>query len=90
MLEGVLDEGAKLMVFDFSDLTHIASDGLRVILGSLRRLRESGGRASLADASESVRNLLDAGGFFALMDEFDTTDEAIDAMLAGSPPQVDS
>ena len=27
------------MVFDFSGLTHISSDGLKVILGAVRRLR---------------------------------------------------
>lgn len=82
LLEGELDEGTRLMVFDFSDLTHVSSDGLRVMLKILRRLRESDGRAALVGAGEHVYRLLDAGGFLALLEEFDSNDAAIDAMLA--------
>jgi anti-anti-sigma factor len=71
------------MVFDCSDLTHISSDGLRVVLKTLRRLREADGRAVLAGAGDNVRSVLEAGGFLALLSEFDTPDSAVQALSAG-------
>ncbi len=83
LLAGELDEGTRLIVFDFSNLTHVSSDGLRVMLQILRRLRECEGRAAIVGASEHVYQLLNASGFLALLEEFDSDDDAIDAMLAG-------
>lgn len=82
LLGAAIDDGARLMVFDCSDLTHISSDGLRVVLRTLRRLREADGRAALAGAGDQVRSVLEAGGFFALLDEFDTPDIAVQALTA--------
>ena len=82
LLDTAIDDGARLMVFDCSELTHISSDGLRVVLKSLRRLREADGKAALAGAGDKVRSVLEVGGFLALLDEFDTTDDAVQALTA--------
>lgn len=79
LLAAAIDDGARHMVFDFSALTHISSDGLKVILGAVRKLREHRGQVAFAAVSEQVRALLDIGGFLALFDEFDTVDEAVAA-----------
>ena len=47
LLEAAIDDGARLMVFDCTGLSHISSDGLRVLLKTLRRLRDTDGRAVL-------------------------------------------
>lgn len=79
LLATAIDDGARHMVFDFSALTHISSDGLKVILGAVRRLRERRGQVSFAAVSEQVRALLDIGGFLVLFDEYDTVDDAVAA-----------
>ncbi len=79
LLAAAIDDGARHMVFDFSALTHISSDGLKVILGAVRRLRERRGLVSFAAVSEQVRTLLDIGGFLVLFDEYDTVDDAVAA-----------
>lgn len=79
LLAAAIDDGARHMVFDFSALTHISSDGLKVILGAVRRLRERQGQVSFAAVSEQVRVLLDIGGFLVLFDEYDTVDDAVAA-----------
>ncbi len=79
LLTAAIDDGARHMVFDFSALTHISSDGLKVILGAVRRLRERRGQVSFAAVSEQVRALLDIGGFLVLFDEYDTVDDAVAA-----------
>ena len=79
LLAAAIDDGARHLVFDFAALTQISSDGLKVILGAVRRLRECNGRASFAAMSEEVRALLDVGGFLALFDEYDNVDDALAA-----------
>lgn len=79
LLAAAIDDGARHMVFDLSALTHISSDGLKVILGAVRRLRERHGQVSFAAVSEQVRALLDIGGFLVLFDEYDTVDDAVAA-----------
>ncbi len=83
LLDSAMDDGARLMVFDCSDLTHISSDGLRVVLKTLRRLRDADGKAALAGAGDKVRSVLEAGGFLALLDEFDTAELAVQALSGG-------
>ena len=85
LLEMALSDGLRKVVFDFSELTMISSDGLRVILKSLRRLRELNGNAVLAGVGEQVHSVLAAGGFFALLDEFDSVEAAL-----GLPTDGDS
>lgn len=82
LLDAAIDDGARLMVFDCSGLTHISSDGLRVLLKTLRRLRDTDGKAALAGAGDKVRSVLEAGGFLSLLDEFDTSDTAMQVLMA--------
>lgn len=77
LLEMALSDGQRRVIFDFSELTMISSDGLRVILKSLRRLREIDGKAVLAGVGEQVRSVLAVGGFLALLEEFDTVQAAL-------------
>lgn len=84
LLEMAFDDGLRRVIFDFSELTRISSDGLRVILTSLRRLRELGGTAALAGVGEQVRSVMAVGGFFALLAEYETVDAAL-----GLPPVDD-
>ena len=79
LLAAAIDDGARHMVFDFSALTHISSDGLKVILGAVRRLRDCGGQVVFAAVGDPVRALLNIGGFLLLFDEYETVDEAVAA-----------
>jgi anti-anti-sigma factor len=80
LLTAAIDDGARHLVFDLSGLTHVGSDGLKVVLGAVRQLRECQGQVAFAAVSAQVRALLDIGGFLALFDEYDTVDEAIAAV----------
>ncbi len=80
LLDTAIDDGARLMVFDCSGLSHISSDGLKVLLNTLRRLRDTEGRAVLAAASERVHSVMEASGLMALMQAYDSTEAAIAAL----------
>ena len=80
LLTAAIEDGMTRMVFDCSGLTHISSDGLRVMLRTLKTLRSLHGNAALVGLSEEVRRIFEASGFFALLEEFSTVDGAISAM----------
>jgi anti-anti-sigma factor len=80
----VVDDGARRLVVDFSGVTHMSSEGLKAILAVIRRLDPMGGQLALAAVDEPVRSLLEAGGFFVLLPEYDTVNEAVAALLAAT------
>ncbi len=89
LLATAIDDGMHHLVIDFSDVVHIGSDGLKVILGSLKRLQACGGRLVQAAASDDVRAVLDVAGFMALLGEFETADMAVAHLqAAGAGPAV--
>ena len=90
LLAAAIDDGACHMVFDFTTLTHISSDGLKVILGAVRRIRECHGQVVFAAVGDPVRTLLDIGGFLLLFDEYATVDEAMTAIAERSAARTEA
>ena len=84
LLDTAIDDGARLMVFDCSGLSHISSDGLKVLLKTLRRLRDTDGRAVLAATSGRVHSVMEASGLITLMQAYDSPEEAIAALNNGN------
>ncbi len=54
LLDAAIDDGARLMVFDCSGLSHISSDGLKVLLKTLRRGAQCHGGQWFNDADASI------------------------------------
>ncbi len=82
LLATAIDDGALDLVLDFSAVTHISSDGLKVILGEFKRIRELGGRMVQAAASDDVRALLDVAGFLPLLGEYESAEAAVAVLRA--------
>jgi len=80
LLNAAMDEGVTCMVFELSSLTQISSEGLRTILNTVKALRVAHGLVAVVGVGDQVRGVFDVGGFFALLDEFDNLDEALDAI----------
>jgi anti-anti-sigma factor len=85
LLDAAIDDGARLMVFDCSGLSHVSSDGLKVLLNTLRRLRDTNGQAVLAAASGRVHSVMEASGLMAVMHPYDSTEAAIAALSKDNP-----
>jgi anti-sigma B factor antagonist len=81
VLDGILAGGARKVVVDFTALDYISSAGLRVLLGTARRLNGTGGALRLFGLNETVREVFQISGFSTILAVFPT--EA--AALAGSP-----
>jgi anti-anti-sigma factor len=76
-VHGALADDIRRIVFDFSRVDHMSSDGLRVVLNTGNRLRALHGRFAVAGLGSDVRALFDVSGVFSLYSGFETLDQAL-------------
>ena len=79
----LLDKGYRRYVLDLSELTHMDSMGLGVLVGFRKRV-EGAAHLALAGMPPTQRKLLDMTGLDAAFDSFATLDDALTAS-AGNP-----
>lgn len=71
-----MDEGFKLIAFDFSQLPSVSSDGLLVMLKLINELRKIGGEVVVTGLSPNVRVIFNVSGLFTLLEESEDLDSA--------------
>jgi len=76
-LDGILAGGGKKMVIDFTALDYISSAGLRVLLGTAKRLSGAGGGLHLFGLNDTVREVFDISGFSTILAVLATEAEAL-------------
>lgn len=79
-LDGMLAAGARKMVIDCRTLDYISSAGLRVLLGTAKRLSGAGGGGAalrLFGLNETVREVFEISGFATILAVFATEAEAL-------------
>jgi anti-sigma B factor antagonist len=79
----LFDKGYRQYVIDLSELTHMDSMGLGVLVGFRKRL-DGNAHVTLACVPAAQRRLIDITGLDACFDSFTTLDEALSAR-AGNP-----
>ena len=72
----------RKLVFDLTDVTFIASMGLRTLMTAARSLTEVGGRATLAGPQPNVEKVLEMSGIGAVLGVYPTVDAAVAALQA--------
>ncbi len=82
LLDNAIAEGVTRFVFDFSILSHISSDGLRVILKATEEVQSRKGKVVLTEMDEQVRGVFEASGFLGLIREFTDLEVAVNATSA--------
>jgi len=75
-LDGILAAGARKMVVDCTALDYISSAGLRVLLGTAKRL-SGGGALRLFGLNQTVREVFDISGFSTILAVFTTEADAL-------------
>src|SRR3989442_5569647 len=76
-LDGMLAAGARKMVVDCTALDYISSAGLRVLLGTTKRLSGAGGALRLFGLNETVREGFDISRFSTILARFATEPGAL-------------
>lgn len=74
---GLITQGDRKLVFDFSNLDYISSAGLRVVLVAAKRLKPEGGRLVLFGMQPQVREVFDISGFLNILDVAESREDAI-------------
>lgn len=60
---GKITDDIKKVNIDLSDLSYIASSGLRVLLSILKQVKKNGGTVVLQNPSEPIYEILETTGF---------------------------
>ena len=66
-LEKQLADASGDLVIDLSDVTFVASSGLRVMLKVAQRLKSQGGALSVRNANDTVREVFRISGFASVV-----------------------
>jgi len=79
----LIDDGARQLIIDCSQVEYINNAGLRVLLNVARRILNVDGRIALHSPSQPAKEIFDKTGFSMVSRIYDTREEAI-AGIAGS------
>jgi anti-sigma B factor antagonist len=78
LLREVMDAGARHVVLDLAGVTFMDSHGLGLLVASLKRLRDIGGRLCLARVQEPVQTVLVLSAVDTVLKVYDTVEAAED------------
>jgi len=76
-LDGILADGGRKLLIDFTALDYVSSAGLRVLLATVKRLGGVGGALRLFGLNETVREVFDISGFSTIFAVFATEADAL-------------
>jgi anti-anti-sigma factor len=76
-LDALLAGGGRKVVIDFTALDYISSAGLRVLLGTAKRLKQEGGALRLFGLNETVQEVFEISGFATILTVVDTEANAL-------------
>jgi anti-anti-sigma factor len=79
-LWGALDDGAKQLLLDLSDVSYVSSVGLAVCLKCGKRADQAGGGLALCSLNEHVAEVFDVSGFGKLFGIYPSRGEALAAL----------
>jgi anti-anti-sigma factor len=79
-LDGILAGAGRKLVVDFTPLDYISSAGLRVLLGTAKRLSGAGGTLRLFGLNETVREVFEISGFATILAVFATEADALQGL----------
>jgi len=79
-LANIADSGATNIILDCSGLSYISSAGLRVLLITIRKLNQAGGKLGLANVNSNIQEVLEVSGFVMLTKVFDSVAAAQKAL----------
>lgn len=76
----VIDEGARQLVIDLSQVKYVSSAGLRVFLIASKRLTAPEAKLVLCSLQEPVKEVFDVVGFFSVFSIHGSRDEALNSL----------
>jgi anti-sigma B factor antagonist len=65
------------IIFNLAQTVFVSSAGLRVFLGTAKKLKASGGLFRICNANDVVQEILDISGFSQILDVKESLEEAV-------------
>lgn len=88
-LEKLLDDGARQLVVDCSELAYVSSSGLRVFLQAYKRLTAINGKLVLHSLNRLVSQIFETTGFTMMFPVFQSREEALRGLaVTGMLPKL--
>lgn len=78
----LIDDGARQLIVDCSQVEFINNAGLRVLINVAKRLVNADGRLAIHSASEPAKEIFDKTGFSMVSRIYETREEAIAGVAA--------
>jgi anti-anti-sigma factor len=78
----LIDDGARQLIIDCSQIEYINNAGLRVLLNVAKRIVNFDGRIALHSPSQPAKEIFDKTGFSMVSRIYDTREEAIAGVAA--------
>jgi anti-sigma B factor antagonist len=75
--EAIVSGGGRKLAVDFSELDYISSAGLRVLLGTAKKVGATGGALRAFGLNETVREVFDISGFSTILAVFPSEADAM-------------
>ena len=77
----LIEQGETHLVFDFAQVEHVSSSGLRVLLRAFKKVTYANGRMAFHSLSERVRRVFDVAGLTLVFRIYETREEALGGVL---------
>jgi anti-anti-sigma factor len=74
--------GQTHLVFDFSQVEHITTQGLRLLLRAFKEVTSVNGRMVFHSLNERVRRIFKIAGLMMVFNIYDSRDEAVSGVLS--------
>ena len=75
----LLDSGADKILINFENLNYISSAGLRVLLGTAKKLNVTSGQLKICSLNATVQEVFDISGFSTILSVLESEPEAVAA-----------
>jgi len=89
-LQNEIDEGFRYVIFDFSQLSQVSSDGLLVMLKLISEIRKIGGDVIVTGLKSKLRVIFSVSGMFTLLEETEDLETAIARLQEGQDSSAEA
>lgn len=63
----LLDDGARKILINFENLNYISSAGLRILLGTAKKMKSISGTLIICSLNQTVQEVFDISGFSTIL-----------------------
>jgi anti-anti-sigma factor len=76
-LDELFDSGTLKILINFTKVDFVSSSGLRILLATAKKLKDSNGELRVCSLNEDVEEIFDISGFNTIINVYATEDEAM-------------